>query len=201
MLPENVQPEIGEPFTVTENNQFDFVEAADNFRHEMGSPEQAAVTENVQTGIGINERFLAAETNQSVEEASDSQAELDIKVEPTVIRLSHDDEQFLDIQLTEDEEEPEHDERIDERLTDDEDEPKQDERIDEQLTDDEDEPGQDERIDESTDAIIFVNLNGAEAVDVPQPLNTNTDGLVKRENDVISGNIAFRETVSKTTLL
>lgn len=33
------------------------------------------------------------------------------------------------------------------------------------------------------------------------PLNSNSDGLIKRENDVISGNIAFNETVSIYNIL
>lgn len=45
------------------------------------------------------------------------------------------------------------------------------------------------------DVVIFIGKSG-----VPKPMQTTGDFLVKRENDIISGNIAFNERVSNTDI-
>lgn len=45
---------------------------------------------------------------------------------------------------------------------------------------------------ELDDMIMIMNSTG-----IPRPIQTTTDGLIKHENDAISGNIAFKQMVSK----
>jgi hypothetical protein len=46
--------------------------------------------------------------------------------------------------------------------------------------------------------IVFVDNLGNAVQNVPQPVQCTTDSLIKHENDVISGSLAFREEVCYT---
>lgn len=150
----NFQPAMD----VAENDQFVLADGQSGTRPVASS----AAAENAQFGS-------AADIEQFIE------GNPEVKIEPNIIRMSVDDERFIDEHLTEDE---------DESLTE----------------DDGGNEEQAEKIDEDTDKLIFVNSIGVEVDDVPLPLNTDADGLIKMEDDAISGDKPFRESVCNTKL-
>lgn len=100
----------------------------------------------------------------------DETNEPSIKVEPIAFRMNISDEHFLSV-LTEDEEGQETEENGSTGT------------------------GPLPNIKDDTDRPIFVDDNGVEVKSVPEPIQCTEDFLVKKENDEISGNLPFRESV------